>query len=44
MATRTCEYRVDTVNMRAPLHDNRSYFYAAAVADRARAVRLRATA
>jgi membrane-bound lytic murein transglycosylase B len=38
------EYRVGTGNMQALLHYNRSYFYAAAVADLARAVRLRATA
>jgi membrane-bound lytic murein transglycosylase B len=38
------EYRVGTVNLQALLHYNRSYFYAVAVADLARAVRLRATA
>ena len=38
------EYRIGTANMQALLHYNRSYFYAAAVADLARAVRLRATA
>jgi len=38
------EYRLGTANMQALLHYNRSYFYAAAVADLARAVRLRATA
>lgn len=38
------EYRIGTVNMQALLHYNRSYFYGAAVADLARAIRLRATA
>ncbi len=38
------EYRIGTANLQALLHYNRSYFYAAAVADLARAVRLRATA
>jgi len=38
------DYRVGTVNLQALLHYNRSYFYAVAVADLARAVRLRATA
>ncbi|MCU0939765.1 MAG: lytic murein transglycosylase B [Burkholderiaceae bacterium] len=38
------EYRIGTVNLQALLHYNRSYFYAVAVADLARAVRLRATA
>jgi len=38
------EYRLGTVNLQALLHYNRSHFYAAAVADLARAVRLRATA
>ena len=38
------EYRVGTVNMQALLHYNRSYFYGAAVADLAGAIRLRASA
>jgi len=38
------EYRVGTVNMQALLHYNRSYFYGAAVADLAVAIRLRASA
>jgi membrane-bound lytic murein transglycosylase B len=38
------EFRVGTVNLQALLHYNRSYFYAVAVADLAREVRLRATA
>jgi membrane-bound lytic murein transglycosylase B len=38
------DYRLGTVNLQALLHYNRSYFYAAAVADLALAVSLRATA
>lgn len=38
------EYRIGTVNMQALLHYNRSYFYGAAVADLADAIRLRASA
>jgi membrane-bound lytic murein transglycosylase B len=38
------EYRIGTVNMQALLHYNRSYFYGAAVADLAGAIRLRASA
>ena len=38
------EFRLGTANLQALLHYNRSYFYAVAVADLARAVRLRATA
>jgi membrane-bound lytic murein transglycosylase B len=38
------EYRIGTANLSALLHYNRSYFYACAVADLARAIRLRATA
>lgn len=38
------EHRVGTINMQALLHYNRSYFYGAAVADLARAIRVRATA
>ncbi len=38
------EHRIGTVNMQALLHYNRSYFYGAAVADLARAIRVRASA
>lgn len=38
------EHRLGTVNMQALLHYNRSYFYGVAVADLARAIRIRASA